>query len=99
MRLFAMVVHDLDRADFRYDAVLKKVAAMGLSDTLKTSDGRELSLTGNVFAGKYDETRWEPLTLRNAIVGAVQQIYRECGVTGRIFVTTGRDCPWYVMTL
>lgn len=99
MRLFAVVSHDLNTKDASYDAVRKKLAGMGLFDALTASDGRLLQLTGNVFVGKYDEKKWNPLSLRVAIVGAVQQIYKECGVKGRVFVTTGLDCPWWVTSL
>lgn len=99
MRLFAVVSHDLNNKEASYEAVKKKMGAMGLVDAMTSSDGRLLQLTGNVFVGKYDEKKWNPLSLRVAIVGAVEQIYKECGVRGRIFVTTGSDCPWWVMSV
>jgi len=99
MRLFAVVVHDLDRSSDAYQQVKTKLSAMNLYDAMKSGDGRMLQLTGNMFTGKFDEAKWNPLSLRYAIVGAVEQIYVECGVRGRIFVMTGADCPWWVTTI
>ena len=89
MRLFAILSHDLNSRDASYEAVKKKLAAMGMFDAMTANDGRLLQLTGNVFVGKYDENKWNPLSLRVAIMGAVEQIYKECGVKGRIFVRHG----------
>ena len=99
MRLFAVLAHDLNSRDPNYEAVKKKLAAMGMFDAMSSNDGRLLQLTGHVFVGKYDEKKWNPLSLRVAIVGAVEQIYKECGVKGRIFVSTGADCPWWVTSI
>ncbi|HYG78510.1 MAG TPA: hypothetical protein VEK08_26155 [Planctomycetota bacterium] len=99
MRLYAVVSHDLDPRSAAYEAVKLKVAKMALYDAITSSDGRLLQLTGNVWVGKYDETKWNPLSLRYAIVGAIEQIYIECNVRGRVFVITGMDCPWWVTSV
>lgn len=99
MRLMAVVSHDLTPGHPTYEEVKKKMGAMGLYDAMTSGDGRLLQLTGKVFVGKYDESKWNPLSLRVAVVGAVEQIYKECGAKGRVFVTTGMDCPWWVTSL
>lgn len=85
MSLLAILTFDLNDADSEdYDRVDGKLSKLGFQRHLTGSDGSQLELPYNTYAGQF--TGADSSSVRDSLRNSAKQVFSTCGVHGRQFV-------------
>lgn len=93
MSYFVVVTFDIangQRED--YEAIYKDFAALGLSPTLRSDQGKTVKLPTTTTAGEFNGQSAN--SIRDSLCNQTQQCFARRHLHGEIFVSVGGDRSW-----
>jgi hypothetical protein len=95
MSSFVTLIFDLSSARVEdYERIKDELAKAGLYDTIIGDSGKKIELPINTYCGEFDENNVDSIDLRNHLIDRAAQVFRNCRVKGKFFVSIGKGWTW-----